>query len=245
MSIDFSRRHLCQNPPALAGGRLNPKQQNKWQLIQHIQQDHQAGMSFRGLSRKYKIDRRTISKYIKMVNFPIQKRKSRPSMLNPYLETIHQMMKNHSTSRQIYEHIKKQGFKGGFDSVRVRVTCIRKEITKTVQEPPTTKSYHRKATMHLYWKLHQQLSDKERKDLNYALATFPNTQELYGFVQYFRENMNHYDSLSIQKLIASSNNHNTPEIKSFINYLYKELESIILSIQALRYLVLKKQLNKD
>lgn len=211
--------------------KLNPKQQKKWQLIQTIQKEYGEGISIRMLTRKYKLDRRTVSKYIKMESVPIQKKKPRPSMLNPFLEIIFEMVKNHATSRLIYEKIKRQGFKDGFDSVRVKVAAIRKELMKnSINEKPPEKSYDRQPTISLYWKLNQQLSEEERQDLNYALTKFSDTQEVYAFVQYFRECANNYDSLSIQRLISAVRKDAIPEIKSFVKYLQKELQSILLSM---------------
>nr|WP_295974563.1 transposase [uncultured Bacillus sp.] len=211
--------------------KLNPKQQKKWELIQTIQKEYGEGIPIRILTWKYKLDRRTISKYIKTEFAPIQKKKPRPSMLNPFLEIIFEMVKNHATSRLIYEQIKRQLFKGGFDSVRVKVAAIRKELMKnSINEKPPEKSYGRQPTISLYWKLNQQLSEEERQDLNYALTKFPDTQEVYAFVQYFRECANNYDSLSIQRLIPSVRKDAIPEIRSFVNYLHKELQSIILSM---------------
>jgi transposase len=220
---------MDDNQPELP--KLNPKRQQKWLLIQEIQKKYNEGIPIRMLARKYKLDRRTVSKYINFESFPIQKKKPRPSMLNPFLEAIYEMVKDHYTSRLIYEHIKKQGFKGGFDSVRVKVAAIRKELLKDfVKVKPLEKSYDRQSTIPLYWKLNQQLPEEERHILNYALMKFPETQEIYAFVQYFRECVNNYDSLSIQKLISSTKKNTVPEIKRFLNYLKKELQAILLSI---------------
>ncbi|MED4375821.1 ABC transporter permease [Schinkia azotoformans] len=45
MSIDFSRRHLCQNPPALAGGRLRAS------LLEELSLDYIKMARAKGLSR--------------------------------------------------------------------------------------------------------------------------------------------------------------------------------------------------
>ena len=86
------------------------------------------------------------------------------------------------------------------------------------------------STISLYWKLNQNLTEEGRQDLNYTLTRFPDTQKIYAFVQYFRECINNYDSLGIQKLISSIKKDTIPEIKSFLYYLQKELQAILLSI---------------
>lgn len=40
---DFSRRHLCQNPPALAGGRLNRKVVNQNKSLKSSEKQASAG----------------------------------------------------------------------------------------------------------------------------------------------------------------------------------------------------------
>ncbi|MGG1680196.1 transposase [Neobacillus sp. NRS-1170] len=101
---------------------------------------------------------------------------------------------------------------------------------RTIKEKPPEKSYDRQSTISLYWKLNQKLTEEGRQDLNYTLTRFPDTQKIYAFVQYFRECINNYDSLGIQKLISSIKKDTIPEIKSFLYYLQKELQAILLSI---------------
>lgn len=219
-----------EEPVDLDSEPLNKRQQEKWKRIQIIQNDYNNGQSLRSLEQKYKIDRRTISKYVKLKEFPKQKqRKDRPSLLNPYLETIHQEVNNHSTSKQIYNLIKKQGFKGGFDLVRVRVATIRKELKrnrKTNKEKP----FYRKRIIPLYWSLNSELKVEDRLDLNFALETFPETQKIYAFVQSFRDSLNQYDSISIQQLICNIKDGTIPELKTFAMYLFKDAQAIIASI---------------
>lgn len=49
---------------------VNNRRNKKWELIQEIQTAHIRGKNFSRLAREYKLDRRTINKYIKMVEPP-------------------------------------------------------------------------------------------------------------------------------------------------------------------------------
>lgn len=209
---------------------LNTRQQEKWKKIQIIQNDYNDGQSLRALEQKYKIDRRTISKYVKLKEFPKQKqRKARPSLLNPYLEIIHQEVNNHSTSKQIYNLIKNQGFKGGFDSVRVRVATIRKELKRN-RSTNKEMAFYRNRIIPLFWSLNSDLKAEDRLDLNFALETFPETQKIYAFVQTFRDSLNQYDSISIQQLICNIKSGTIPELKTIAKYLFKDIQAILASI---------------
>lgn len=233
ISVDNTIQLDVENHIEIDSDTLNRRQKDKWNRILIIQEDYKNGLSLRALERKYKIDRRTIAKYVKLKEFPKTKRKHRPSLLDPYIETVYQEVRNHSTSKRIYELIKSHGFKGGFDSVRVGVAKIRKDVSKhwmTHDDFQKETPFYRKQIITLFWSYNSELKDKQRNDLNFTLEKFPESQKIYAFVQSFRDSLKHYDLNSIQQLIVNIKSGTIPELKTFAKYLFKDIQAISASI---------------
>ena len=89
---------------------------------------------------------------------------------------------------------------------------------------------NQKKSISLYWKFHRTLAEDERKYLNYLLEQFPESEELYAFVQTFRDHFKQLDSDGIKKLLSTGKDSLTSEIKSFSQFLYKDLPAILASI---------------
>ena len=66
--------------------------------------------------------------------------------------------------------------------------------------------------------------------MNYLLEQFPESEELYAFVQTFRDHFKQLDSDGIKKLLSAGKDSLTSEIKSFSQFFYKDLPAILASI---------------
>ena len=90
---------------------------------------------------------------------------------------------------------------------------------------------NQKKSISLYWRFQRTLAEDERKYLNYLLEQFPESEELYAFVQTFRDHFKQLDSDGIKKkLLSTFKDSLTSEIKSFSQFLYKDLPAILASI---------------
>ena len=136
------------------GHEMNPKQQKKWELIQFIKKQHQAGQSIRFLAKTYQLSRNTVKKYVELKEMPINKRKGRTSLLDGYMNTITEAIENNVPSHYIFEQITKQGFKGSFSLVRTAFTKMRKQKKQSTQKVDKQHAtIHQKMAISLYWKL--------------------------------------------------------------------------------------------
>ena len=210
---------------------MNPRQQRKWELIQTIKKQHQLGQSIRFLAKNHHLSRNTVKKYIELEKLPISKRKGRPTLLDGYIDDIIRGIKNNLSSRSIFEQIKQQGYKGSYSLVRYQFTKIRKSKNKLFNKNIQQKVVlNQKRALSLYWKPHKILNEDERTYLNYLLGKFPETKELYAFVQTFRDHFNQLDSDGIRLLLSTGRESSTSEIKRFCQFLYKDLQAILASI---------------
>jgi len=113
----------------------------------------------------------------------------------------------------------------------VYTSSLRKKTSVSNKEnPPEEQRYFRKYVLPLYWKLHQTLSEEEMGHLNQTLYNYPKTKELYGFVQMFRDHIDHLDSSEMENILPLSKKSMIAEIKSFVSFLIKDLDAVVASI---------------
>jgi Transposase and inactivated derivatives len=85
-----------------------------------IRADHQKGLSYSELGRKYNIDRRTAKKYAESESRPeYVLTDSKPSKLDSYKPQITLWLEEAPYSAmRIWEKVKEQGFEGGYTTVK-------------------------------------------------------------------------------------------------------------------------------
>lgn len=211
---------------------LSSSESRKWAFIQELKREFEKGQSMRSLARKYKMSRATIKKYLQSES-PIlhTRRKKQNTILSPYFSMIIKQLQRNATIKQIYSLIKEQGYQGSYSTVRAHIALVKKKISMSkIENPPQEQQIFRQQILPLYWKTHRDLAENEKKYLNQTLSKFPETKELYGFVQMFREQMAHLDSKGIKKLLFSFQNSAISEIKSFVSFLIKDIDAVMASL---------------
>jgi len=87
-------------PLTRAEQTIKNRRDKKWELIQEIQQAHKNGQNISRLAREYGLNRRTVQKYIKMIDPPLcQRHRNRPSDL--YDEQIIKLEKEGNTVKKL------------------------------------------------------------------------------------------------------------------------------------------------
>lgn len=209
--------------------KISAKQEAKWTLIQAVRKDYQAGESMRSLAKKYGLARITIKKYLTAED-PVTRQcvRSRPSMLQPFMDILKQGIAQKKTAKSIFEEIQLAGYRGGLDNVRIKLTQLRKERKASV---PPQRLISRKEVCILYWKLHAELSTPERSKLNEALNQFPKTQQLYAIIQQIRFYLREQATDSLDDLLRLKDSIDIPEIQSFLSYVRKDKQAIRASFE--------------
>jgi len=89
-------------------------------IWKEIRADHQKGLSYSELGRKYNIDRRTAKKYAESESRPeYVLTDSKPSKLDSYKPQITLWLEEAPYSAmRIWEKVKEQGFEGGYTTVK-------------------------------------------------------------------------------------------------------------------------------
>jgi transposase len=163
----------------------NNRRNKKWELIQEIQQAHKKGENLSRLAREYKLDRRTITKYIKMVEPPVfHRHRKRPSDL--FKDQIIQLEKEGNTTKGIYSSIRDLGYTGTFSGIRKIVEIVRKERKYGLSKEDT---FHisRKKLCALMWKPKDELVEDEKNSLEKWFELYQSIKTLYNTVQTYRK----------------------------------------------------------
>jgi transposase len=97
-----------------------------------IRADHQKGLSYSELGRKYNIDRRTAKKYAESETRPVYSlTDSKPSKLDPYKVQIMLWLEEAPYSAmKIWEKVREQGFEGGYTVVKQYVRGKKEQLNE-------------------------------------------------------------------------------------------------------------------
>jgi len=97
-----------------------------------IRADHQKGLSYSELGRKYNIDRRTAKKYAESESRPVYSlTDSKPSKLDPYKAQIIMWLEEAPYSAmKIWEKVRDQGFEGGYTVVKQYVRGKKEQLNE-------------------------------------------------------------------------------------------------------------------
>lgn len=97
-----------------------------------IRSDHQKGLSYSELGRKYNIDRRTAKKYAESETRPVYSlTDSKPSKLDPYKGQIMMWLEEAPYSAmKIWEKVREQGFEGGYTVVKQYVRGKKEQLNE-------------------------------------------------------------------------------------------------------------------
>jgi len=97
-----------------------------------IRSDHQKGLSYSELGRKYNIDRRTAKRYATSESRPVYSlTDSKPSKLDPYKEQIVFWLEEAPYSAmRIWEKVAEQGFDGGYTVVKQFVRGKKEQLNE-------------------------------------------------------------------------------------------------------------------
>jgi transposase len=97
-----------------------------------IRADHQKGLSYSEIGRKYNIDRRTAKKYAQSESRPeYVLTDSKPSKLDPYKAQIMMWLEEAPYSAmRIWEKVREQGFEGGYTVVKQYVRGKKEQLNE-------------------------------------------------------------------------------------------------------------------
>lgn len=166
---------------------IKNRRNKKWELIQEIQQAHDKCKNLSRLAREYKIDRRTIRKYIKM-NEPPSSNRHYNKPADQYYDIVISLEQEGNTVKEIYSKLQDQGYTGTYSAIRRIVEHFRKERKFNLSKE---NKFHisRKKPGASMWKLNEEIDKEERYFLEKCFELYPSLKSLYNTIQTYRKSI--------------------------------------------------------
>lgn len=149
---------------------------------------HQRGMGIRAIARTVGLNRKTVSKYVRLPEFPeMAKRRRRGSVLDPYREYLdRRWSEGCHNGALLLEELRPLGYTGGRSVVAEYLTQLRSE-PQTGTEAATHRS-PRVSAKEASWLLVrpiEDLSDRQRGELDELLESCPDSGTVRTLAQAF------------------------------------------------------------
>lgn len=125
--------------------------------------------NYSALARQYGADYRTVKRAFEERNTIPKVKKKRPSLLDPYRETIKEKISRNCSAMAIFKFIEKQGFQGKYTIVRQYCASIKKEKIKKA----TIRVEHTPGlSAQVDWKEEMTLHDQEGKAYRFNIFLY-------------------------------------------------------------------------
>jgi transposase len=222
------------------------------QMRQQTQEKHQAqfdeihrlrkdGHSIRAISRRLRIGREKVRKYLANSQPPEYKRSRQKTNLTPYWGYIKERwIAGHRTGMALWKEIREMGYTGTYYSMAKHIVQLRKEMprekkSKSSQKrtpAPSTPSANQvrpfsvRQTAWLFAKDRQKIDGDKAKYLEQLLAKSDDFQKLYMLVHQFWEIVCERKKDQLNAWLSDAKISGIVELKNFAQGLEKDLKAI-------------------
>ena len=202
----------------ISASKLKSKtsQKNKWELIQEVQEEYKKCCKYSVVARKFKIDDRTVKKYLNIVEPPINGNKNRKysSKLDKYKNKIIKMNNEGYTWKAIRDEIQKDGYIGSDSLLRTYLSKIRRE---KIEEKNLKHIVERTTMISLLYKEIKEVKSITKDIFDKVIILFPEVGKIYEIIKDFKDIMFSKKAKKINSWIKKAKALKIPEICSFIN----------------------------
>ena len=200
-------------------------QENKWELIQQVQEEYKKVKKYSVVARKYGLDDRTVKKYISIKEAPINGNKDREysSKLDLYKNTIIDSNNKGYSLKVIKDIIKKDGYMGSDSLLRRYLAKIKKERIEVTQIEHTVE---RTTLISLLYKEIEHVKNITNEMFTQVIKIFPEVGKIYAIVTEFKEIMFSKKENKLDEWINKTRKLNIPEITSFINGIERDIVAV-------------------
>lgn len=191
-------------------------QENKWELIQQVQEEYKKVQKYSVVARKYNLDDRTVKKYLQIKESPINGNKNREyaSKLDLYKNKIIEMNNKGYSWKLIKDEIKKEGYIGSDSLLRRYLSKIKKERTEVTQIEHVVE---RTTMITLLYKEIEYVKAINKELFDEVIKMFPEAGKIYEIIKEFKEIIFSKKENELDNWINKTRALKIPEINSFIN----------------------------
>lgn len=198
---------------------------NKWKLIQEVQEEYKKCHKYSVIGRKFNIDARTVKKYLQIKEKPINGNRNREYVgkLSLYKNKIIKLNNEGLTWKMIKEEIQKEGYKGSDSLLRMYLAKIKKN---NIKEKQINQVVDRDTMITLLYKEIEEVTKITKEIFEKVINKFSEAKKIYEIVKEFKEIMFSKKYKKIEKWIKKAKNYKIPEIDSFINGIERDFEAV-------------------
>lgn len=204
---------------------LNKRQRNKkesaerkWKVIQEAQKLKNDGMNISEISKKLKISRQTVYNYLEQKQ-PLER--STNSILDAYVPLIKDLILEGKKIDEIYNEIKKQGYKGKQSLFHSRLKGLRQEVRMNVKYLKRSK-----IKQLLFHNIEEIKDENTRNDLKEYLETNKELNELINMIRIFKEIIFSKKPRRLDKWIRDAKKINVKELNSFVTLIESDIDAV-------------------
>ncbi|UOR13604.1 ISL3 family transposase [Halobacillus amylolyticus] len=196
----------------------------KEQLMDQVKALGNQGFSYTSVAELLRIDSRTAKKYMHTIEPPMQGKRKRQSMLDPYRSRIQASVQPGVTAKEVYEDLVSKGYKGSFSLVSHYIADIRKQKRKG----HSNKLYLSRKRLHQWlWKPYQEVKKRTKwLFLNDLCRKHPELQQLYEQIQTFQVMIQHRMSDYLPVWLSKAEQSPFIEMKRFAKRIRTDYEAI-------------------
>lgn len=190
--------------------------QNKWELIKKVQEEYKKNHKYSVVARKFKLDDRTVKKYLNITEPPINGNKNREygSKLDKYKNEIIKMNNEGYTWKTIKDKIQKEGYNGSDSLLRKYLSKIKRE---KIEAKEIKHIVERTTMISLLYKEIDKVKNITKEIFDKVISIFPEAGKIYEIIKEFKEIMFSKKDKNLDKWISKTKKSKIPEMNSFIN----------------------------
>jgi transposase len=226
--VPVTARFTTPRGQQLAQARL----QRKWEIVQHVQELHQHGVSLRQIAAQLNLARNTVLNYAQQPAEPLPPtpRPRRKSQLDPYEAYL--LMRWNAGCRNaalLFQEIQAQGYQGCKTMVRAYLGQWRKQSPQPGQAQPHKPPPLLVSPREMRWLLARQpedLDQEEQERLQRLLQTSAAVQAVYHLLQTFLTMVRQRQHEHLRPWMAEAVSSGVKEMKSFVAGIERDFEAV-------------------
>lgn len=199
----------------------------KTEIVEKVKKLNSSGKSIRQISKEIGLNRKTVAKYLKLEgNWKHQSKGAvKGSIVDKYSDKIKSLLEKGYSKTEIYNEIKKDGYKGSYSLIvhHINKNKIENKIFKKLEV------VLRKDIIKLLYKPIEKIEGLTKETLKKVIDKYNFLEEIYNAVKEFKKIIKSKEVLKLHKWLNKYEN--SKIIKSFVNGIKNDIEAVENSIK--------------
>ena len=222
---------------------------NRYSRYEAVRALHQQGWSLRDISRRLKMSRKTVRRFVRAESFPERSRPSyRGSLLDPYKPyLLKRWQEGCCNGAQLYEEIKARGYTGSAPLLRRFIVDLRKKhqargnafaltldssgttVNLPAELPPTPQFMRRMSPTRASWlcvSKPEKLDEKQRQQVEHIRKGHRDLDTAYQLSQAFVSMLAEHRDMDLDGWLTQAQHSGLAELKSFAQGIRRDYAAV-------------------